>query len=409
MRFIAIGAAFGLAACSTLDHIHSPQFGLLSSDQIPNLIKSVRCELVTFYAANAARKNELDAIRNYYRQRGLKTISLDRVLEHRYFDLDTDAYGTFVLEAKVQDTAGTLSSGSSSLANVVHSPTGHIQTLTIGPNISSQGTYDMFYNFAIQQDDMPSDIAAIITEDQLPNYVDGDHDEHDASSCYRAVVSGRFDQLARGQYPQLERFSRVTVNGGLPLAAWLQENTTTMGVSRNILADSNPPKDKHGQPTESIPVLMKYQKEAIDGGQMSFIFTVQYTVGVDAKFSLVTAHWNPLAPDLSAAVIQTGGLSIYINGFMTQAALGAKSGVVGIAGRAVPAPQQVVVVNGTAVKGKYPPANYPPVITAPEGSGGPGGENNSQEVKPTIPGARTGPNRGIFLAPATPFILTPGL
>lgn len=57
--------------------------------------------------------------------------------------------------------------------------------------------------------------------------------------------------------------------------------------------------------------------------------------------------WNPLSVDVSASAVQTGVLSLYLNGYMTATALGAKSGVVIIAGKAnPPAPQQVLVVNG---------------------------------------------------------------
>ena len=79
------------------------------------------------------------------------TIPLEAVLSDRYFDLDPDIYGAFALEAKIIDTVGAPST-STALANLLHSTTGHSQTLTVSPNLNSQGTYDMSYNFAIQQD-----------------------------------------------------------------------------------------------------------------------------------------------------------------------------------------------------------------------------------------------------------------
>ena len=396
-------AAFSLASCSTLENIHDPQFGALGDP--PKLIKSIKCELITFYAANAARKKALDDIRDAYRARGKTEISMDEVLKHRYFDLDTDAYGAFVLEAKVADTGG-IPGTSTSLANVLSSTTGHSRTLTVGPNIGVQGTYDMNYNFAIQQDDQISNVESVITEADLPSF-EGTIGDDNPTQCYRAIVRGKYEDMARGKYPILERFDRITVNLGLPLAAWLLENTTAMGVSRNILADNNPPtKDKSAKPPPSVPVPKSYQNEGVDGGQMSYIFTVQYTAGIDVKYSLISPKWNPLAADLSASIVQTGVLSLYVNGFMAQAALGAKSGVVGIVGRSPASTQRVFVVNGYPVdsSGK-PDKNYPPVITGPESGAGPGPK---EQERRSIPPAPRGPNRGQFFGPATPFLLTPG-
>jgi hypothetical protein len=58
---VVVSAAL-LSSCASLQYIHDPQFGFLNSDQAPDLLKSVRCELITFYAANAARKDALDWI-----------------------------------------------------------------------------------------------------------------------------------------------------------------------------------------------------------------------------------------------------------------------------------------------------------------------------------------------------------
>jgi hypothetical protein len=414
---VLIVVAITAASCSTLDHVHDPQYGLLGNP--PNLLKSIRCELITFYAANAARKKALDRIRNDLRHRGVFTIDMEMVLANRYFDLDTDAYGAFVLETKTVDSVG-FPGTSTAITDVISSTTNHTKSLTTSPNLGSQGTYDMNYNFVIQQDDQISNVEAAITEDQITRFETIPLRDN-STQCFRAVVIGKYDEMAEGKYPTLERFHRITVNFGLPLAAWLQQNTTIMGVSRNILADDVPPKDAAGKPLKSVKVPQIYMNEGVDGGQMSYLFTVQYTTGVDAKFSLVSPAWNPLNADLSASMVQTGVLSLYVNGYLAAAALGAKSGIVGIVGRAPPpGPQQVLVVNGYPVKppeGGPPPTNYPPVKTTPatpEEAQPPGHEKNAPAVRPqrneqqTLPPATRGPNRGQFFGPATPFLLTPG-
>lgn len=394
-------AALFSASC-TLQNIQDPQFGLLDGHRVlPGLLKSIRCELITFYAANQARKRSLDWIRDRLFHDHIATIAYDEVLKHRYFDLDTDAYGAFVLESKIVDNLG-LPGTNTSIANQGQFYPLHSQVFTVAPTLSSQGTYDMNYNFAIQQDEDFSRIPHI-SEGQVPAQIGENTDEKNNSLlCYHAVVSDNFDELAAGQYPTLERFERLRVDGGQPLAAWLQYNTTIMGVSRNILADISAP----GRSTP-VPVPFEFINEGIDGGQMSYIFTVQYTAGVDAKFSLLSSRWNTLAADVMASAVQTGVLSLYVNGYMAVTAINAKTGLVLIPGKgALPQPQKVYVVNGhpnPVARGTYyPPVEteqFKPTVPGKERPPGLRGEEQpKEEVKPLRgpPSAPITPNRGIF-------------
>jgi hypothetical protein len=407
----ACGAAFFLASC-TLQNIQDPQFGMLSGEHVlPGLLKSIRCELITFYAANRERRRTLDWIRDRLYHDGMKTIQLDEVLRHRYFDLDTEAYGAFVLESKIVDNIG-LPGTNSSFANQLHAFPAHSQVFTVAPTLSAQGTYDMNYNFAIRQDEDFS-LLRHISEDQVPAQ-SGENGEakNNALQCYDAVVSGHFDDLAAGKYPTLERFDRLRVDGGLPLAAWLQDNTTIMGVSRNILADISSPNKR-----KPVPVATEYVNEGADGGQMSYIFTVQYTGGVDAKFSLLSSRWNTLTADLMASAVQTGVLSLYVNGYMALSAINAKGGLVAIADLAPPTPPQLVyVVNGDPKK-KHGRDYYPPVKTVPfpyNIQGEPSPED--KELRTTVPpvtatppqSPSVAPNRGRLLGPIAPMSPGPG-
>jgi hypothetical protein len=367
----ACGAAFFLASC-TLQNIQDPQFGMLSGEHVlPGLLKSIKCELLTFYTANGARRHDLDVIRNGLRGHPKPTIHLEQVLEHKYFDLDTEAYGAYVLESKVVDNIG-LPGTNSSFANQLQAFPAHAQVFTVAPTLSSQGTYDMNYNFAIQQNENLLDLKQI-SEDQVPDTNDEGADEMSRSPlCYSEIVRGHYDDLARGKYPTLQRFKRLWVDGDLPLAAWLQYNTTIMGVSRNILADAA----AAAAMKTPVPVATRYLNEGVDGGQMSYFFTVQYTAGVDAKFSLLSSRWNTLAADLMASAVQTGELSVYVNGYLAAGALNAKGGLTLFGPPATPAP--------------IPVYNVP----KPQPNGG-------AEERSLAPGAgpRAPSNRGYFLYP----------
>src|ERR1700722_17366177 len=197
---VSLAIGLTVASCSTLENIHDPQYGLLGDPSV--LIKSIRCELITFYAANAARKRALDDIRNDLRRQKQYVIDIDAVLDHGYFDLDTDAYGAFVLESKTLDSAG-LPGTATGLTDVLGSTTGHTKMLTTSPNVGSQGTYDMNYNFVIQQDDQITNVETAITEERVPQFPAASVVRR-STGCYRAVVIGRYDEMAQGKYPAIE-------------------------------------------------------------------------------------------------------------------------------------------------------------------------------------------------------------
>jgi hypothetical protein len=92
-----------------------------------------------------------------------------------------------------------------------------------------------------------------------------------------------------------------------------------------------------------VPVEEVYREQSIDAGQLGFTFTVQYTGGVDAKFSLVSSRFNPLIADVSGGVQQTGTLTIFLNGYQAQSTVGAKGGIVAIQAK-VPGPTEVIIV-----------------------------------------------------------------
>ncbi|UEM17941.1 hypothetical protein J4G43_052985 (plasmid) [Bradyrhizobium barranii subsp. barranii] len=112
-------------------------------------------------------------------------------------------------------------------------------------------------------------------------------DKVDPLQCYKALprlvkfqgvedrlrkagyVTRDFDGLARGNYPDQATFTRVTVNGTLPLAAWLQDNSTETWANFAAL-------DRKLEANEQfIPA------------QMIYTFAVQATVGLEVKFTLV--------------------------------------------------------------------------------------------------------------------------
>jgi hypothetical protein len=298
--------------------------------------------LETFYTANGVVRDELRAERIERAHEGAKTISLERVAALNHFDLDDEAYGAFSLDIKVQDSIA-LPGTSSSFVNVLSPTTGHSKSLAIGPSVQAQGTYDNVLWFSVPQNATVAFRPLEVNEEQAASvvYRTDPMSQEEERLCYRRTVRGHYRELAEGKYPGFELFDRIRVNGALPLAAWLQENGTTMGIARNVLNDAHAQAEKPKR--KPVPVDGPFGATAIDGGQLSYIFTVQYTGSLDVKFSLISSRWNPATSDLSGGVQQTGILSIYVNGYQAAAAIGAKSALTAI-NPVPPKPTRVVIV-----------------------------------------------------------------
>jgi hypothetical protein len=358
MRLGAVGAAsstlsFLLAGCASFQVVSDPRIGALSRERLPSLIKSVRCELATFYTADLEHKRALSRRRVELARAHERYIPLDELLRLNHFDLDIEAYSSFALDVKLQNTLGIPGTGTS--ANIViDAAAGHTRNLALGPSVQVQATYDNAAQFAIPQN------ASVITpkpltieEAQTGMVVPLPPEEQDFKCFSRSVVYD-LDGLAAGRYRNLELFERIRVDAGPPLAVWLQDASRTMGVSRNLMLDA------HADAEHRIPVPAEdqYIAQAVDLGQLAFTFTVQYTGGLDAKFSLVSSRFNPLNADLSAGVQQTGSLNLYLNGYQTITAINAKGGLIGIY-PSPKQPQEVIIV------GQKPPAPGPKVAQAP--------------------------------------------
>jgi hypothetical protein len=327
-----------VAACASFEVIQDPRFGALSKDRLPGLIKSLRCELATFYTANEFHRERLSQVRRELAQRKQPYLPLETLLAMNYFDLDTEAYGLFTLDIKAQDTLG-VPGTATSITNVLNATTGHTRSIGIGPSAQVQATYDNGIAFVIQQNSSIKTGRELEPDQAVGEPIRPALTEAEAFPCFRTSVRTDYDGMAAGAYSNLEQFNRIRVDVGQPLAAWLQENTRTAGISRNLMLDIHADTEKR----KPVPVEAVYREQSIDAGQLGFTFTVQYTGGIDAKFSLISSRFNPFIADVSAGLQQTGTLTIFLNGYQAQSTVGAKGGIVAIEAK-VPGPTKVIIV-----------------------------------------------------------------
>jgi hypothetical protein len=282
-----------LISCTSLFFVHDPSTGVISAGQLPGFLKSVRCELITFYEVERSRKVAYDKLVQADPQTAFENFA--------HFEIAPKLYGTFTLELKVTDTAG-IGSGTAIDYRRVLDKTA-TSTTHLGPTVSGQGTYDLIWSFLLKQDATLASIASGAPELAI---------ESSERACYRGPISDlrELELLAEDGIPDRSAFTRIVVNANKPLAAWLRDNGTL--ISANYL----------------IPAK---GYEIAEPAQMYYSFAMQAIAGLEAKYSLVATQWNPLAVQATGSLQQNSNLQIYINGPKAAYANGAKSGSAGFA------------------------------------------------------------------------------
>jgi hypothetical protein len=294
---IAIGVAFlALTSCATLDFVHDPHSGPISREQVPALLKSIRCELITYYELNRQNRRLFFAEAN-------RTLAVEN---YPHYELSEKLFGLITLDLKVQD----MLSASGAFDNLKTFDAAHSQTWHFGPSLSDQNTYELNWSFLIAQNNRL--VALSNSTDPFQCYSSIpilNADTRQNVSKGRGYASLKdFGGLARGAYPEFQLFTRILVNGITPLAAWIQSNTVE--TWNNFVAKSRDVETN----------------EQIIPAQMTYTFTVQVSGGLDVKFTLVSPVWSALAPELSGSTQQTGSLAIILNGEAAALASSAPAG-----------------------------------------------------------------------------------
>lgn len=264
----AVSVSVGLCACTGLNVIHDPQSNVVDRRQVQGIVKSAKCELITYLDANRQRKKF-------------------------YFDVSEQLFGNVLLDLNVIDIAG-FASGSTSLDRLHTVSDTENFIWHLGPTLNGQGTYDMILSFLLPQN------ARLNFSSR----------SEDTIRCYSGPPNADFEGLANAQYPESEQFTRIRVNAVQPLAAWLLQVGSEMWPSMEAA--------RLGE--TAYPV------------QMAYTFTVQITAGLDVKYTLTNPVWNPLGIGAAASTQQTNKLTITINGADASLAIGASGGTAVIGG-----------------------------------------------------------------------------
>lgn len=129
-RGAIVCAALCLGSCTSLNVIHDPH-PFLDRQHVPNPLKSMRCELITYIEANRQRRNLFYMLRNFDRTYAFANFP--------HYELSEKQFGLIVLDVKVQDTVGV--GATIDPLNTVDAAT--TRTWHFGPTAGNQNTYEL--------------------------------------------------------------------------------------------------------------------------------------------------------------------------------------------------------------------------------------------------------------------------
>lgn len=342
----ALAGSILLSACASPYFVHDPRTIVVDREEVPRLLKSLRCEMVTFIAANNQR--------NMMFQAEAKLHGIQSAIEkYSYYEIDWAQFGALELSLEVEDTAG-LQSGTQ-FDWLRSEGNGHSHAWDLGPTASDQSSYQATWYFAVPQD--------AITVWPAPAAGSQEH----PFSCYSTIpkripppfgsiyTEDDLDALARNDFPDYALFKRVWVNNTTPLAAWLEEVGTS--ISDATLHGTHP----------------QQKRDQIVPAQMQYTFEVQVTGGLDVKYILASPLWPTAGAEVSGTLQKTNTIVITLNGLDSQTAYQSQFSGGGVKNTA--APKALPIINVGSASGQQLPAyvgrNRPrgqpsyPVLIAP--------------------------------------------
>lgn len=335
-----------LGSCASPYFVHDPRTVVVDRDEVPRLLKSLRCEMVTFIAANNQRNMMFQAEAKLH---GIRSA----IEKYSYYEIDWAQFGALELSLQVQDTAS-LGTGTQFDWLRTQSP-GHSHAWDLGPTAQDQNTYQANWFFAVPQDAItvrPASATALASE------------EH-PFSCYSTVpkrnplpfgsiyVEDDLDALARNDFPDYALFKRILVNNTTPLAAWLEE--VGISISDATLHSTHP----------------QQKRDQIIPAQMQYTFQIQVTGGLDVKYILAAPLWPTVGAEVSGSMQKINSIVITLNGLDSQSAYQSQFSGGGV--KNTSAPKALPTINvGTAghdlpaYVGRDRPRGHPfPVLIVP--------------------------------------------
>ena len=141
---VVIAGSLMLCSCASPYFVQDPRALVIDREEVPRLLKSLRCELATYIAANNQRNIMFAA---EAKVRGIDSAEA----KYQYFEIDPTHFGAVDVSLQVQDSLG-LGSGTDYERSSPNGGGTHMHTLTLGPTGGDQSTYLATWNFIVPQD-----------------------------------------------------------------------------------------------------------------------------------------------------------------------------------------------------------------------------------------------------------------
>jgi hypothetical protein len=293
-----------------------------------SVIKSLRCEIITFLVENKLRAQLWhDALPKLKAERktNLQQYQSDTdYLRQTYpfIDIDSNQYASLQGDFKNIDLyTATLGVDWKYVLSPVISNDYHL-----GPSFTQTRTFESIQPIAVPQNgDLGASSSILDPGDPLPpkavvyTTLYNRHpveDEH--FYCYASFynspstsLENAIDDVHRlliddpaAEQKNLIHFKRIHVDG-ITLAKWLQDQTASMSAEYRTFQNTG---------------------EAALPGQLEYAFTLDIKPSLDLKFTRTTAVLTPLAPELSGSLEHSTQFTLYINTEYSTASLSAKTG-----------------------------------------------------------------------------------
>lgn len=310
-KAIAILLATAIAAastgCDTILHAVSDP-----GSRVPtgNVLKSIRCELVTYLAVNYQRALLFNALK--YNGR------LDEAIDkYSYIDIDRTRFAGVTANIKEVQAASIGSPIDLKYPSLAR-PESDFRDFKIGPSISASRTFIKGQLFIVPQyaGIGPAKRGLDSTEQIYEAYAEqSDLDKANKFYCYKQLDFtpppdryGRLkdlERLSNHEYAPYEQFERIFVDGRTTLASWLTEQSQE--ISHNILSqDAN--------------------SEGLINGQLNYSFELEYKPALEIGYTLVARTISPLNPSGSLSNDSTSTFAFFINLKQTVEANSASTG-----------------------------------------------------------------------------------
>ena len=312
--FVAcVAFSFASAGCSFL-YDSSVDPGL--TVPVESVMKSLRCELTTFFEVNRLR------IRLY--EAGIGKVDFQANFQNYvYMDLDPTRYGSIDANFKTIDSLG-LTLG----VDWIHKFGSISKDWHLGPALTGTKTYNREVVFAVPQDGrLGADVrqkdgsvskleSSPLADPNLPDrnffcYLQTSGDPIPRLST-KTIADARetlqfLEMLSHHDLPKYENFERIWVDGTATLATWLESVSAEM--AKGFFSAQKAP-----------------YAGAVIPGQVNYTFGLDLKPSIDFKVTYIATIINPAVSDLSASRDNSGSFQIFLNTTHAAASFGGKTG-----------------------------------------------------------------------------------